>query len=78
MTTPNSSPSSGANFGPKADLSAGDLVTVTVTRVLPFGLLVENATGVPGLVRSAHAEVGTVLNVRVLEFDGRRFAGTVE
>ena len=58
-------------------LQAGDVVPATVTKVLPFGVLVETTTGVPGLVHPAQVEVGTVVNVRVREFDGRRFAATV-
>ncbi|HEY5879094.1 MAG TPA: hypothetical protein VIU11_09290 [Nakamurella sp.] len=56
----------------------GDLVAVTVTKVLPFGLLVQSAEGVAGLVRAVHAEVGAVIDVQVREFDGQRFAATVE
>ncbi|MEU3457968.1 hypothetical protein ABZ671_30920 [Micromonospora sp. NPDC006766] len=55
-------------------MRAGDLVAVTVTKVLPFGVLVETPAGVHGLVRSATAEPGAVVNVRVREFDGQRFS----
>jgi len=55
-------------------MRVGDVVAATVTKVLPFGVLVEAPAGVPGLVRSVRAEVGTVVNVRVSDFDGRRFA----
>ncbi|MEU5720832.1 hypothetical protein [Micromonospora sp. NPDC047738] len=58
-------------------MRAGDVVAVTVTKVLPFGVLVETPAGVPGLVRSAKAEVGTVVNVRVREFDGQRFGASL-
>ncbi|HWO64324.1 MAG TPA: hypothetical protein VNO31_30255 [Umezawaea sp.] len=59
-------------------MQTGDVIAVSVTKVLPFGVLVETPAGVPGLVRSATAEVGQVVDVRVVEFDGRRFsAGTV-
>ncbi|MFD2762648.1 hypothetical protein [Micromonospora eburnea] len=49
---------------------------MTVTKVLPFGVLVETPAGVPGLVRGARAEVGAVTTVRVHEFDGERFAAS--
>ena len=52
----------------------GDVIRVSVTKVLPFGVLVETPAGVPGLVRPATAEVGQVVNVRVAEFDGQRFS----
>jgi predicted RNA-binding protein with RPS1 domain len=55
-------------------MQVGDVVAVTVTKVLPFGVLVETPAGVHGLVRSAEAEVGTVVKVRVREFDGQRFS----
>ncbi|SCL57687.1 hypothetical protein GA0070604_3675 [Micromonospora eburnea] len=57
-------------------MRGGDVVTVTVTKVLPFGVLVETPAGVPGLVRGARAEVGAVTTVRVHEFDGERFAAS--
>jgi hypothetical protein len=47
---------------------AGDLATATVTKSVPFGVLVESA-GLPGLVRGVQGELGTELRVRVLEFD---------
>jgi ribosomal protein S1 len=37
-------------------LQAGDVVAATVTKVLPFGVLVETTAGVPGLVHPAHAQ----------------------
>jgi predicted RNA-binding protein with RPS1 domain len=58
-------------------MHVGDVVAVTVTKVLPFGVLVETQAGVPGLVRSGKAEVGTVVDVRVQEFDGQRFAASL-
>jgi hypothetical protein len=58
-------------------MQQGDLLAVTVTKVLPFGVLVETPAGVHGLVRSATAEVGSVVNVRVREFDGHRFAANL-
>ncbi len=50
-------------------LNPGDVVDSIVTSVAPFGVFVEHA-GVPGLVRGVHAESGTVLRVRVSEYDG--------
>ncbi|MFB9235066.1 hypothetical protein ACFFWC_05880 [Plantactinospora siamensis] len=55
----------------------GDVLAVTVTKVLPFGVLVETPAGVPGLVPGATAGVGTPVDVRVGEFDGRRFAASL-
>jgi len=49
-------------------LRAGDEITATVTKSVPFGVLVEHA-GVPGLVRRAQARPGDELRVRVVEFD---------
>jgi len=49
-------------------LAPGDLVTATVTKTVPFGVLVESA-GVPGLVRGAQDAPGTELGLRVLEYD---------
>ncbi len=56
-------------------LAAGDVITATVTKSLPFGVLVEYAD-VPGLVKSAQGELGAELSLRVLEFDPaeRRFS----
>lgn len=56
-------------------LSAGDVVTATVTKALPFGVLVEYAN-VPGLAKGVVGEPGAVLTLRVLEFDAaeRRFS----
>jgi predicted RNA-binding protein with RPS1 domain len=55
----------------------GDVIAVSVTKVLPFGVLVETPAGVPGLVRSAAAGIGHVVNVRVDDFDGQRFSATI-
>jgi predicted RNA-binding protein with RPS1 domain len=52
----------------------GEVIAVSVTKVLPFGVLVETPAGVPGLVRPATAEVGQVVNVRVAALDGQRFS----
>jgi ribosomal protein S1 len=48
----------------------GDVVTAHVTRVVPFGALVDTAGGVPGLlVTDAPPAVGTRLDVRVETVD---------
>ncbi|WP_406050702.1 hypothetical protein [Kribbella sp. NBC_00889] len=47
----------------------GAEIDVVVTSSKPFGLFVETESGVPGLVRGAGAEVGTVVRVRVTEYD---------
>ncbi|MEV0803923.1 hypothetical protein AB0I34_39955 [Kribbella sp. NPDC050281] len=54
----------------------GAEIDVVVTSSKPFGLFVEMESGVPGLVRGAGAEVGTV--VRVTEYDAveSRFSET--
>ena len=39
----------------RADLSVGDLVAARVTKVLPYGFLVESLAGVPGMVTGARA-----------------------
>jgi len=58
-------------------IKAGDEITATVTKALPFGVLVEFA-GVPGLVRGVHGEPGSVLQLRVVEYDRaeHRFSAT--
>jgi predicted RNA-binding protein with RPS1 domain len=58
-------------------LEVGAVVAVSVTKVVPFGVLVETPAGMHGLVRGATAEVGAVVNVRVHEFDGQRFAASL-
>jgi hypothetical protein len=50
----------------------GDLIEVTVTRNLPFGVLVESSTGVPGLVRGVTAAIGEAVRVRVVNHDADR------
>jgi hypothetical protein len=40
-------------------------------------VLVETTAGVPGLVHPAQAQVGTVVRVRVHEFDGSRFGAAI-
>jgi predicted RNA-binding protein with RPS1 domain len=58
-------------------MRVGDVVVATVTKVLPFGVLVETPAGMHGLVRSTGAEVGAVVSVRVRDFDGQRFAANL-
>ncbi len=58
-------------------IRTGDVITVSVTKVLPFGVLVETPAGVPGLVRPATGTVGQVVDIRVADFDGRRFSATL-
>lgn len=50
----------------------GDLIEVTVTRNLPFGVFVESSAGVPGLVRGASAAIGQTMRVRVVSYDAER------
>ena len=54
--------------------AAGDVVTATVTKSLPFGVLVEYA-GMPGLVKGVESAPGDQVSLRVIEFDSaqRRF-----
>lgn len=47
----------------------GDLIEVTVTRNLPFGVFVESSAGVPGLVRGVSAAIGQTMRVRVVSYD---------
>ncbi|VXB85683.1 conserved hypothetical protein [Microbacterium sp. 8M] len=56
----------------------GDMITATVTKTLPFGVLVEFAD-VPGLVRGTQCEPGSRLSLRVTDVDDalRRFAAEV-
>ncbi|QIG38873.1 hypothetical protein G5T42_04710 [Microbacterium sp. 4R-513] len=60
-------------------LSSGDEIAVTITAVKPFGMFVETAAGVPGLVRGSGADIGDVVRVGVVEFDpaARRFSATL-
>lgn len=55
----------------------GDTVRVTVTKVLPFAVLVETATGMPGLVKHIGPQQGDVLSVTVtaVDADQHRFSG---
>jgi hypothetical protein len=59
--------------------SPGDDVDAVVTTVMPFRVFVRTETGVPGLVRAARDEIGTLLHLRVVEFDPdeQRFSATV-
>ncbi len=47
----------------------GDLIEVTVTRNLPFGVLVESSAGVPGLIRGVTVAIGETVRVRVVSYD---------
>ncbi|MFE6736415.1 hypothetical protein [Microbacterium sp. NPDC057650] len=58
-------------------LKSGDIVAATVTKPVPFGVLVEYA-GVPGLVRGTNGVSGTVLNLRVIEFDSAQHRFSAE
>lgn len=60
-------------------LTDGDEVDAVVTTVTPFGVLVRTESGVPGLVRAARDDVGTLLHLRVVEFDPveQRFSATM-
>jgi ribosomal protein S1 len=57
----------------------GDTVRVTVTKVLPFAVLVETATGMPGLVKHVGPQHGDVMTVTVtaVDDDQHRFSGTM-
>ena len=56
----------------------GDTVRVTVTKVLPFAVLVETATGMSGLVKHVGPRHGDVMTVTVTAVDDElhRFSGT--
>ena len=60
-------------------LTPGDDIDAVVTNVTPFGVFVRTEAGVPGLVRAARDEIGTLLHLRVVEFDPveQRFSATV-
>lgn len=51
----------------------GGIITATVTRVVPFGVLVELPPGVPGLLAgpawATDAEVGSSVEVRIASLD---------
>jgi ribosomal protein S1 len=57
----------------------GDTVRVTVTKVLPFAVLVETATGMPGLVKHVGPQRGDAMSVTVtvVDDDQHRFSGTM-
>ena len=57
----------------------GDTVRVTVTKVLPFAVLVETATGMPGLVKHVGPRQGDVITVNVTAVDDgqQRFSGNL-
>jgi len=57
-------------------LKAGDAVRVTVTKVLPFAVLVETATGMPGLVKRVGPQQYDAMAVTVtVGRDQQRFSG---
>ena len=60
-------------------VKAGDTVRVTVTKVLPFAVLVETATGMPGLVKHVGPQQGDVITVNVTAVDDgqQRFSGSL-
>jgi ribosomal protein S1 len=55
----------------------GDTVRVTVTKVLPFAVMVETATGISGLVKRVGPQQGDVMTVTVtaVDDDQHRFSG---
>jgi ribosomal protein S1 len=63
----------------RISLRPGDDVDAVVTTVTPFGVFVRTEAGVPGLVRAARDDVGTLLHLRIIEFDPdeQRFSATV-
>ena len=63
----------------RISLRRGDDVDAVVTTVTPFGVFVRTEAGVPGLVRAARDDVGTLLHLRIIEFDPdeQRFSATV-
>ena len=63
----------------RISLRPGDDVDAVVTTVTPFGVFVRTEAGVPGLVRAARDDVGTLLHLRVVEFDPdeQRFSAIV-
>jgi ribosomal protein S1 len=51
-------------------IAAGDRVTATVTKTLPFGALVETANGTPGLAKGLDGvAVGASVELTVDAFD---------
>jgi len=58
----------------------GDTVRVTVTKVLPFAVLVQTGSGMPGLVKHVGPRHGDVITVTVTAVhlnEQQRFSGTV-
>ncbi|WP_035749057.1 hypothetical protein [Arthrobacter sp. 35W] len=54
-------------------LAAGDVVTATVAKVLPFGVLIEGPDGMPGLATGLRgAAEGQRLTVRVDDVDAAK------
>jgi len=60
------------------ELTVGERTDVVVTKELPYGVLVETASGLAGMVTGAKPEVGTWLRVEVtaVDADKHRFAAT--
>ncbi len=60
-------------------VKAGDTVRATVTKVLPFAVLVETATGMSGLVKHVGPRRGDAVTVTVTAVDDEqhRFSGTL-
>ena len=53
--------------------AAGDLITVTVTRALPFGCLVDAGDGVPGLLHGVTGpQPGERVSARIGALDPQR------
>ncbi|MCL2317096.1 MAG: hypothetical protein FWC46_08455 [Actinomycetia bacterium] len=63
---------------PESLMRSGDVLDVTVDKVLPFGVLVATKDGTHGLVRGAGGAVGDAIRVRVDEYDTAqsRFSAT--
>lgn len=60
-------------------IAAGDRLTATVTKTVPFGALVKAADGTPGLVKGlAGVAVGASVELSVAAFDAaeNRFSAT--
>jgi len=58
-------------------LAVGDVIAATVTKSLPFGVLVEYAD-VPGLAKGVDSVPGDELSLRVLEFDSTQHRFSAE
>jgi hypothetical protein len=60
-------------------LHPGDELPATVTSSKPFGVFVTTDLGVSGLVKGARADVGTMVRVRISEYDAEssQFSATL-